>query len=117
MVLVEKDSMIDLVDLNLVIFIIIKKYIFSDNRRVADIAIGSEHTLCLADDNMLWAWGWNEHANTGTNMKDDFVYLPTQVLLENHLNISKIYAGGAHNFVITDVNMNYSKNLDEKVPK
>ncbi|XP_069354587.1 probable E3 ubiquitin-protein ligase HERC3 isoform X2 [Maniola hyperantus] len=77
-----------------------------DNRRVKDIAIGSEHTLCLADDNTLWAWGWNEHANTGTDLKENNVFLPTRVSTENTINITKIYAGGAHNFFTTDVNEN-----------
>ncbi|XP_045767622.1 ultraviolet-B receptor UVR8 isoform X3 [Maniola jurtina] len=75
-----------------------------DNRKVKDIAIGSEHSLCLADDNTLWAWGWNEHANTGTDIKENNVFLPTRVSTENTSNITGIYAGGAHNFFITDVN-------------
>ncbi|XP_063376530.1 secretion-regulating guanine nucleotide exchange factor-like [Cydia fagiglandana] len=71
-----------------------------DNRMVQDIALGSEHTICLATDNTLWAWGWNEHANTGTD-SGEHVFQPTQVLLNMKPNekITQIYAGGAHNFI------------------
>ena len=72
-----------------------------ENRQVKDISLGSEHTICLADDNTLWAWGWNEHANTGAS-SDDSVFIPTRVPLDTNSKITQIYAGGAHNFLVTD---------------
>ncbi|XP_038207352.1 ultraviolet-B receptor UVR8 [Zerene cesonia] len=73
-----------------------------DGRQVKDIALGSEHTICLATDNSLWAWGWNEHANTGTTSAE-LVYFPTLLPLDHvDLRVSEIYAGGAHNFIVTE---------------
>ncbi|KAM3964806.1 uncharacterized protein ACR2FA_001200 [Aphomia sociella] len=70
-----------------------------DDRHIIDVALGSEHTICLASDNTLWAWGWNEHANTGTNLEDN-VFVPTLIPIEGvNSQITGIYAGGAHNFV------------------
>ncbi|XP_049881481.1 uncharacterized protein LOC126377711 [Pectinophora gossypiella] len=73
------------------------------DRQVKDVALGSEHTICLATDNTLWAWGWNEHANTGTD-GGDCVSFPTRVPLDIDTNtvITNIYAGGASNFIITN---------------
>ncbi|KAI8428156.1 hypothetical protein MSG28_002402 [Choristoneura fumiferana] len=81
-----------------------------DGRVVQDIALGSEHTICLATDNTLWAWGWNEHANTGTDA-GEHVLQPCQVLLDLniHEKITQIYAGGAHNFIFIE----NTQNVDE----
>lgn len=69
--------------------------------KVKDIALGSEHTLCLAEDNTLWSWGWNEHANTGISM-EPVISIPTLVPFNYELdNITQIYSGGAHNFIVT----------------
>ncbi|CAH2104379.1 unnamed protein product [Euphydryas editha] len=73
-----------------------------DNRSIEDVALGSEHTICLATDKTLWAWGWNEHANTGLPCTEEVIHCPTQVKLETNLKINFIFAGGATNFVITD---------------
>lgn len=74
-----------------------------DDRQIKDVALGSEHTICLAADNTLWAWGWNEHANTGTG-SGDAVFHPTLVPLELNQTstITQIYAGGGHNFMVTE---------------
>ncbi|CAK1544160.1 unnamed protein product [Leptosia nina] len=74
-----------------------------DKRQVKDIVLGSEHTVCLATDNTLWAWGWNEHANTGTSL-GDFIFHPTCIPLKLEIDskITQIYAGGAHNFVVSE---------------
>lgn len=81
-----------------------------DGRAVQDVALGSEHTICLATDNTLWAWGWNEHANTGTDA-GEHVLQPSQVLLDLNINdkIAQIYAGGAHNFILIE----NTQNIDE----
>ncbi|XP_026757202.2 uncharacterized protein LOC113516906 [Galleria mellonella] len=76
-----------------------------DNRQVKDVALGSEHTICLASDNTLWAWGWNEHANTGTNSKNN-VFVPTLVPIDGTNKITGIFAGGAHNFVTLELDSN-----------
>lgn len=85
--------------------ITIHKYIFllSEQRQVKDIVLGSEHTVCLATDNTLWSWGWNEHANTGT-ASGDYVFVPTPIPFEQGLysKITQIYAGSAHNFVVIE---------------
>ncbi|KAG6463353.1 secretion-regulating guanine nucleotide exchange factor [Manduca sexta] len=77
-----------------------------DGRQVKDIALGSEHTICLATDNTLWAWGWNEHLNTGIKSADEEKYIgkPTLVPLEINSNsiITQIYCGGAQNFIVTE---------------
>ncbi|GBP69986.1 Ultraviolet-B receptor UVR8 [Eumeta japonica] len=81
-------------------------YVWGDNRhrkrQPKDIALGSEHTICLATDNTFWAWGWNEHGNTGTG-SDDAIFEPKLVQIELKTNvISQIYAGGGHNFIVID---------------
>ncbi|OWR55345.1 putative Sergef protein [Danaus plexippus plexippus] len=70
-------------------------------RQVKDIVLGSEHTVCLATDNTLWAWGWNEHGNTGTSL-GDCIFQPVRVPIDSKIKISQIYAGSAHNFIVTD---------------
>ncbi|XP_068620945.1 secretion-regulating guanine nucleotide exchange factor-like isoform X2 [Battus philenor] len=79
------------------------------SKLVKDVALGSEHTLCLAEDNTLWAWGWNEHANTGISL-DPVISSPTLVPIgcEKDEQITQIYAGGAHNFIATK-NINENK--------
>lgn len=76
-----------------------------DGREVKNVALGSEHTICLATDNTVWAWGWNEHGNTGTN-KGDNVFIPTPVPIEMSSTtiITQVYAGGAQNFIVTECN-------------
>ncbi|XP_013133541.1 PREDICTED: secretion-regulating guanine nucleotide exchange factor [Papilio polytes] len=78
------------------------------NRGVKDVALGSEHTICLAGDNTIWAWGWNEHANTGISL-DPVIPSPTLVPFDYDGNeVIQIYAGGAHNFIVTQ-----EKNYEE----
>ncbi|XP_028157544.1 ultraviolet-B receptor UVR8-like [Ostrinia furnacalis] len=74
-----------------------------DGKEIKDIALGSEHTICLMTDNSLWAWGWNEHANTATKLAEPFISNPTLVDLDidPSLCITQIYAGSAHNFIVT----------------
>ncbi|CAG4998038.1 unnamed protein product [Parnassius apollo] len=78
-----------------------------DNRKVKDVALGSEHTICLSEDNTLWAWGWNEHANTGISL-EPVISFPTIVPIKFNKDeiITQIYAGGAHNFIVTNINKN-----------
>ncbi|CAH2067228.1 unnamed protein product, partial [Iphiclides podalirius] len=70
--------------------------------KIKDITLGSEHTICLAEDNTLWAWGWNEHANTGISM-EPVISTPTMIPFDYHPDniINQIYSGGAHNFIVT----------------
>lgn len=85
-----------------------------DGRQVKDVALGSEHTLCLATDNTLWAWGWNEHNNLGMKTEQEYVKTPTMVPLEaiGNVQIIALYAGGAHNFIVTEP---IEKESDNKV--
>ncbi|XP_047515346.1 secretion-regulating guanine nucleotide exchange factor-like isoform X1 [Pieris napi] len=78
-----------------------------EERQVKDVVLGSEHTVCLATDNTLWAWGWNEHANTGT-ASEDYVFTPSLITFDQdlHSQITQIYAGSAHNFVVTEKESN-----------
>lgn len=78
-------------------------FFVSEGREVQDVALGSEHTICLATDNTLWAWGWNEHFNTAIDLGHQIVQ-PTLVPLEIDKNqkITQIYAGGAQNFVVIE---------------
>jgi len=39
--------------------------------RLAHIAGGSEHFLGLSQDGQVFAWGWNEHGNCGTEDRND----------------------------------------------
>lgn len=70
-------------------------------RQVKDVALGSEHTICLANDNTLWAWGWNEHCNTGIQSEGS-IFKPTlvPVTMNNNEVITQIYSGSAHNFIV-----------------
>ncbi|VVD01437.1 unnamed protein product [Leptidea sinapis] len=71
-----------------------------DKRQVRDVVLGSEHTICLADDNTLWAWGWNEHSNTGTK-SGELVLCPTLIPVDIQIKVEKIFSGGAHNFMLS----------------
>lgn len=75
-----------------------------EGRHIKDVAIGSEHALCLATDNTIWAWGWNEHANTGINATQLHISKPTLVPfnIESNFTITQLYCGSAHNFIVIE---------------
>jgi protein ATS1 len=66
----------------------------STTHRLARLACGSEHVLCMfhvaphptCNDTLfapeshaeVWGWGWNEHGNLGTGTTDD-IHLPTKI--------------------------------------
>lgn len=75
----------------------------------------------MATDNTLWAWGWNEHCNTGIK-SDSNILKPTLLPLDLSKNsiITQIYSGSAHNFIIieesnveSDTNANDVHNTQE----
>jgi protein ATS1 len=60
----------------------------NDLPTVRDMAIGSEHAVCLTDNGMVVAWGWGEHGNcgpieflTGTTSNGSKICLPGDPLL------------------------------------
>lgn len=75
------------------------------------MALGSEHSICLATDNTLWAWGWNEHCNTGISSQDN-ILKPTLMPLDISKNslITQIYSGSAHNFIVVEESINIETN-------
>lgn len=87
-----------------------------DNKPVKDIALGSEHTICLMEDNSVWAWGWNEHANTATDIEKKCIFSPTLIPLDIGANwcITQIYAGSAHNFIVAEEFETVKDNCDVK---
>lgn len=80
------------------------EFLFTEGRHIKDVAIGSEHALCLATDNTIWAWGWNEHANTGINATQLHISKPTLVPfnIESNFTITRLYCGSAHNFIVIE---------------
>lgn len=73
-------------------------FLFTD-LAVQKLSLGSEHSVCLAADGSVWAWGWNEHANTGTGGTFDNVKEPQSVKIDNN-SIVNIFSGAGHNFIV-----------------
>ena len=62
---------------------------------------GSEHCICLTEEGMVYAWGWNEHGNCGLGHVDN-VHQPTKVDLDNR-KIYRCFAGSGHSFAIVTI--------------
>ncbi|XP_059485566.1 probable E3 ubiquitin-protein ligase HERC3 [Neocloeon triangulifer] len=67
----------------------------SDNAKVKQICLGSEHTMVLTESGNLWTSGWNEHGNCGNgNLDDQFA---PQLILSN---VKLIGCGASHSFAL-----------------
>jgi alpha-tubulin suppressor-like RCC1 family protein len=62
-----------------------------DGRRIIAVAAGSEHSLALGADGVLWAWGFNETGQVGNGTVSDQL-VPVAVLTQ----VTSMAAGLAH---------------------
>lgn len=75
-------------------------------KRIVQIAAGEYHSLALADNGRVYAWGWNAGGRLGLGWEDEFasVPVPTAVIHTGALNgafVTSIAAGDAHSVALT----------------
>lgn len=63
---------------------------------VKKMAVGSEHTLILDEDSIVWAFGWNEHGNLGLGHNED-----RTSPISTNITAKDVFAGNATSFIIT----------------
>jgi len=62
---------------------------------------GSEHCICLTEEGMVYAWGWNEHGNCGVGVdRFENVETPERVSFPHDCDVLDIFVGSAHCFAI-----------------
>ena len=61
-------------------------------RRVASVAAGAHHSLCVCDDGSLWAWGKAADHQLGTRVDDVMAPAPARVRLEGDLRARQVAA-------------------------
>ena len=69
----------------------------------AQVSVGGAHTLAIADDGNLWAWGWNEYGQLGdgtTNDKEEPVQI--QIKTKPKTTFAQVAAGSYHTLAIAD---------------
>ncbi|CAK9300204.1 unnamed protein product [Gordionus sp. m RMFG-2023] len=62
---------------------------------VKDIACGSQHTIVLTDNDVLYSWGWNKYGQIG-EYEIEFpqeIRIPQKMPFYNQNKILKLYAG------------------------
>ena len=69
-------------------------------RRVASVAAGAHHSLCVCDDGSLWAWGKAADHQLGTRVDDVMAPAPARVRLEGDLRARQVAAGAAHSLAV-----------------
>jgi len=76
-----------------------------DNERISFIACGYGHTLCLTENNLCYAWGWNNYGQLGLGHTND-CSTPTLLTLEDD-KIFFINCGESHTSCTTVHNLCY----------
>ena len=69
-------------------------------RRVASVAAGAHHSLCVCDDGSLWAWGKAADHQLGTRVDDVMAPAPARVRLEGDLRARQVAAGAPHSLAV-----------------
>ena len=66
---------------------------------ITNIAGGADHSLALASNGTVWAWGWNisGELGNGTNTPSD---IPVQVSLPNEVTITNVASEGLHSLAL-----------------
>lgn len=75
-----------------------------DLPRLAQIAVGSEHVVALADTGDVLSWGWGEHGNCGPKVEDNIVkgrfnVIASSKFIPNGSAVEAIGAGCATSWV------------------
>jgi regulator of chromosome condensation len=76
------------------------------SRKLVTIACGDYHSLAIADDGHVWAWGANNYAETGNpeNAGDDSASVPAPRVIKSleGKRVKALAAGSHHNMAITE---------------
>eukprot|EP00439_Symbiodinium_sp_Y106_P083861 s481_g24.t1 len=76
---------------------------WTSGTRALHIACGADHTLCLATDGHVYAWGVNSHGQCGTGSSAAWHRKPMRVHLpKDHAMVSHMAAGAQHSLAIID---------------
>uniref|UniRef100_A0A182K5J3 RCC1-like domain-containing protein n=1 Tax=Anopheles christyi TaxID=43041 RepID=A0A182K5J3_9DIPT len=46
----------------------------TDEMKLKDVSLGSQHGAALTSDGLVYCWGWNEHGNCGTDGTENVFY-------------------------------------------
>lgn len=72
----------------------------SEGRKVRQVAAGSDHTLALTDDKVLWAWGANSRGQLGVGHTSS-CFDPQPVPILSGKNVTQIACGPQHSVAVT----------------
>lgn len=70
-----------------------------DGKTITSIVAGGNHSLALASDGTVWAWGYNEYGQLGNGSMTD-KNIPVQVTGLNGKTITSIAAGSVHSLAV-----------------
>eukprot|EP00440_Ansanella_granifera_P049037 gb/GFBE01053129.1/.p1 GENE.gb/GFBE01053129.1/~~gb/GFBE01053129.1/.p1 ORF type:complete len:1725 (+),score=342.08 gb/GFBE01053129.1/:1-5175(+) len=76
------------------------RFPWASGTRALRIVCGADHTLCLATDRRVYAWGLNSHGQCGTDVNAAQHRRPTPVKLPKECLISHMAAGAQHSLVV-----------------
>lgn len=74
---------------------------------ITELAAGHGHTLALVDDGTVYAWGFNNAEQLGTDLDvsdpdpDGYVGVPRTVALPGGVTVTQVVAGGSHSMALT----------------
>lgn len=66
--------------------------------KVRSLAVGAAHSLALAMDGSVYAWGDNRYGQLGNSAVTDSTQVPVRVTFPDTVRIRRITAGAYHNF-------------------
>ena len=69
-------------------------------KNVKSVVCGNYHTLAIAGDHSVWAWGWGIHGQLGVTSAEN-AKIPVNISILNDQQIIQVAAGYAHSAVLT----------------
>ncbi|XP_078385864.1 putative E3 ubiquitin-protein ligase HERC3 [Cetorhinus maximus] len=71
------------------------------DRKIIQVACGSDHSLALSKDGKLFAWGQNTYGQLGLGTKGGSQHSPQCVTSLTEMPVAQITAGGEHSFALS----------------
>jgi alpha-tubulin suppressor-like RCC1 family protein len=74
------------------------------SKQISRLAVGGEHSLLLADDGVVFSFGWNANGRTGlgTDIGNASVATVINTVNLESRKVTRIAAGGFHSLLLTD---------------
>jgi len=72
---------------------------FPNNEKIAQVACGIDHTICVTEHGMIFSWGVGNYGNLGTGETID-VHLPEHIRMPEDVPCKTVAAGTKHSLAI-----------------